>query len=129
MKQKILRISLLLILFGALFLSTKGCASKTGFQEPGLDPLRMGIDFYRGPLDHLNAVRTGTCPMHPSCSSYGKEAIGMHGTLIGWMMTCDRLMRCGRDELRRTRPVFIEGDRRWPDPVSGNDWWWHEPQF
>ncbi|MFO7838700.1 MAG: membrane protein insertion efficiency factor YidD [Desulfosalsimonadaceae bacterium] len=93
--------------------------------ESGTGPFRPAISFYRGPLDHLNSVRTGSCPMHPGCSSYSLEAIEKHGPLVGWMMACDRLMRCGRDELQRSPAVLIDGSRRCLDPVSANDWWWH----
>ena len=91
------------------------------------DPLTLAVLFYRGPLNHLNAVRTGSCPMHPGCSEYSLQAIHKHGPVIGWIMACDRLMRCGRDELERTKPVLADGQRRYQDPLRRNDWWWHDP--
>ncbi|MBL7211594.1 MAG: membrane protein insertion efficiency factor YidD [Desulfobacteraceae bacterium] len=51
-------------------------------------------------MNHLSAVKQGECPMSPSCSNHSIRCFQKHGFLIGWMMTCDRLMRCGRDELR-----------------------------
>lgn len=32
------------------------------------------IAVYEGPLNRLEAVRRGECPMYPSCSQYSKEA-------------------------------------------------------
>lgn len=83
------------------------------------------IDIYQGPLNHLSAVRRGQCPMYPSCSHYGREAIAKHGAVIGWMMAMDRLMRCGRSELSRAPLVQINGRWRYYDPVAENDFWWY----
>jgi hypothetical protein len=63
--------------------------------------------------------------MHPSCSEYGMECFTKHGWLKGWVMTWDRLLRCGRDELRNApRIVTKEGEYKYYDPVAGNDFWW-----
>jgi len=86
-------------------------------------PLSAVIQFYQGPLDHLSAVRTGECPMYPSCSQYGLESIQKHGVLIGWIMTMDRLMRCGRDEIRLSPPVIVDGQLKYYDPLEKNDFW------
>jgi len=64
------------------------------------------------------------CPMYPSCSTYAVDAFHKHGMIMGWIMTCDRLMRCGRDEIRLTEPVKIGQKRLRPDPVDNNDFWW-----
>jgi putative component of membrane protein insertase Oxa1/YidC/SpoIIIJ protein YidD len=117
-----------LSLTGAVIaLFAAGCAHPGGSLRKPADPLTLGIEFYRGPLDHLRAVRSGSCPMHPGCSSYARASIEKHGPFLGWAMACDRLMRCGRDELARTRPALIDGQRRHPDPLVRNDWWWHDP--
>lgn len=79
------------------------------------------IDFYQGPLDHLAPVRQGVCPMYPSCSEYSREVIEKYGFLKGWMMTCDRLIRCGRDELSHSRQVRVDGKIRCYDPPENNE--------
>ncbi len=84
------------------------------------------IEFYRGPLNHLNAVRDGSCPMYPSCSAYAKTAFKKHGSLAGGVMTFDRLIRCGRDETGFAKEIYVNGSRRYHDPVHHNDFWWHE---
>ena len=97
-------------------------------EAPGNDDnlLAATIQVYRGPLNHLSAVRRGTCPMYPSCSNYSKQAIQKHGMIIGWMMTTDRLMRCGRDEMKLSPQIFINGRLLYHDPVEINDYWWTE---
>ncbi|MDD2388192.1 MAG: membrane protein insertion efficiency factor YidD [Desulfobacterales bacterium] len=64
------------------------------------------------------------CAMYPTCSQYAMESVKRHGMFMGWIMTCDRLMRCGRDELRRSPLVEVNGRTRCYDPVEQNDFWW-----
>ncbi len=108
--------------------SSSGCAHRPAAHASGSGPLTSAIEFYRGPLNHLNAVRTGSCPMHPGCSEYSRQAIDRYGPVLGWIMACDRLMRCGRDELDRAVPVLVDGQRRYRDPVSRNAGWWQDPE-
>jgi len=84
-------------------------------------PLR----WYQGPLHHLAAVRRGECPMYPSCSEYCSQAIARHGWVLGWIMAADRLMRCGRDEMKLARRIRVEGNWKFYDPVESNDFWWY----
>jgi hypothetical protein len=79
------------------------------------------VDFYSGPLDHLSAVRAGQCPMYPSCSRYSRQAVERYGWVKGWVMTMDRLMRCGRDEVRLAPRVLIGDQWKIYDPVENND--------
>ena len=101
-----------------------GCA-----HGPTLDPqanlFEDTLQIYRGPLKHLSAVRRGVCPMHPSCSEYGRQSVRKHGFLIGWAMTMDRLLRCGRSELKHSQRIWVAGDWKYYDPVSANDSWWY----
>ncbi len=85
------------------------------------------LGFYQGPLNHLNGVRRGACPMEPSCSEYARQAVARHGPVKGWMMAMDRLMRCGRDETRRAPTVLVNGHIKYYDPVDANDFWWSPP--
>lgn len=81
------------------------------------------VSLYQGPLNHLSAVRSGACPMYPSCSAYTRQAIERHGPVVGAMMATDRLMRCGRDELHLAPKVWIKGSWKTYDPLDGNDFW------
>ena len=67
------------------------------------------------------------CRMYPSCSNYAIKAFKKHGNIIGWIMTCDRLVRCGRDEIMLSDPIWINGKKHFQDQVENNDFWWHDP--
>lgn len=79
------------------------------------------VEFYR---KYISTVAGSRCSMYPSCSKYSIDALKKHGPVVGYIMTCDRLMRCGRDEVRLSSPVWINGKRRCYDPVRNNDFWW-----
>lgn len=110
-----------------------GCAHQTEFlpdpkaaseakQEfgPGSATATALLDFYRGPLNHLAAVRRGVCPMYPSCSQYARDAIKTHGLALGWVMAHDRLLRCGRDEVLHVPRIWFKGAWKYFDPVENN---------
>ena len=118
-----------IFLLSAIVIMLCGCGHFHWQNESGTGPLTAAIDFYRGPLDHLSAVRTGQCPMHPGCSEYSRQAIKKHGPIIGWIMACDRLMRCGRDELETSPHIRLNGKQKCYDPLALNDWWWHAPDY
>ena len=67
----------------------------------------------------LSKVDGSRCPMYPSCSAYGFEALRTHGLFKGWMLTCDRLVRCGRDELHLSPPIIVNGRMCCHDPLPG----------
>jgi putative membrane protein insertion efficiency factor len=73
--------------------------------------------------DYISSVDGNRCPMYPTCSQYCIEALKKHGTFLGWIMCSDRLMRCGRDEIKLSDPIWIDGKKRTYDPVSNNDFW------
>ncbi|MDY6904790.1 MAG: membrane protein insertion efficiency factor YidD [Thermodesulfobacteriota bacterium] len=75
---------------------------------------------------YISPIDGDRCPMYPSCSHYSHDAAKKHGLIMGWIMTCDRLMRCGRDELRVSPPVVVGGALKCFDPVENNDFWWSE---
>ena len=97
-------------------------SSQNYLSVPPNFPLRL----YQGPLNHLAAVRRGECPMHPSCSEYCSQAITQHGLVLGWMMTTDRLMRCGRDEIKFAQRIMVDGTWKFYDPVEYNNFWWYK---
>ncbi len=111
------------------FLLLMGCtALPVDQRETPAASSSMLLDIYHGPLNHLQAVRRGECPMHPSCSEFARQAIAKHGPIKGWLMATDRLMRCGRDETRLAPKVLINGRVKYYDPVGGNDFWWAKKQ-
>lgn len=64
------------------------------------------------------------CPMYPTCSQYARQAIAEEGLLKGWVLTTDRLLRCGRDETRLAPPINVHGVRHTYDPLVANTFWW-----
>ena len=125
MQKRFVKVTYALIFFSLLTACahTKSMPAESGVAA---DSLAGMIWFYQGPLDHLNAVRMGECPMYPSCSRYSFQSIQKHGALMGWIMTMDRLMRCGRDETRLTAPIIVDGRLKYYDPVEKNDFWWSD---
>lgn len=75
---------------------------------------------------HISAADGHRCPMTPSCSTYAARAIEKHGLVMGWIMACDRIVRCGRDEARISPHIWIKDRQYISDPVDANDFWWFE---
>ena len=80
------------------------------------------IHLFRNTLSRADGHR---CPMNPSCSSYALTAMQRHGALMGWIMACDRLLRCGRDELKYNRAAAAREGAPAKDSVENNDFWWN----
>ncbi|SLM33225.1 conserved hypothetical protein [Desulfamplus magnetovallimortis] len=105
-----------LILLFVLFLPVKTTANEN---SPIL------FTFYK---KHISVTDGNRCAMFPSCSKYAEDALKKHGLFIGWIMTCDRLIRCGRDETKHLRAKPFESNGRifFSDPVKANDFWWYD---
>jgi len=116
------RLALFLILFCPL-LSCAHTSSIENESKNEFNPLLSIVQFYQGPLNHLSAVKKGDCPMYPSCSNYSVKCFEKHGLFIGWMMSCDRLMRCGFDELTLSPRVIVDRESKCYDSVQNNDFW------
>jgi uncharacterized protein len=125
MKIAFVKSTLILILCSLIVSCTYSNSMKTETAW-GADPLSSMTRFYRGPLNHLSSVRPGECPMYPSDSEYSLQSIQKHGMWAGWIMSMDRLMRCGRDETKLSPEVFINGKLKTYDPVEQNDFWWSD---
>jgi len=80
------------------------------------------VRFYQ---KYISPIDGSDCPMYPSDSRYAVECFQKHGFLLGWIMTVDRLYRCGRDELKRSPTVKVAGRPKCFDPVHNNDFWWN----
>ncbi len=75
--------------------------------DRNVNPLRFLVEAYR---KYISPIDGRNCPMYPSCSKYSLQCFKKHGLFIGWMMTCDRLFRCGRDELRLSPQIIVNGN-------------------
>jgi hypothetical protein len=93
--------------------------------DHGFSPLRFLIELHS---DYISPIDGKNCPMYPSCSSYSLQCLEKHGFFIGWVMTCDRLLRCGRDELRLSPEIVVNDELRCYDPLENNDFWWWKKQ-
>lgn len=77
-------------------------------------PVEAIVQSYRRALG--KGIRS-TCPMQPSCSTYGLEAVKSHGGLVGLFHIVDRLNRCGHDTY--LYPIVQVKDRLlFHDPVG-----------
>jgi len=92
-----------------------------GNKKEGETPLLSIVSFFR---KYLSSVDSDRCSMSPTCSAYSAETLKKHGAVIGWIMTCDRLMRCGGDEYKNSPKVFRDDEISCYDPVDNNDFWW-----
>ena len=113
-----------ILLLAAITLMVLSCAHRPGPPDPleqtGDVPSPTGR-LYKGYLNSLEGVRHGSCPMFPSCSQYNRLAVKKFGLLKGWVMTFDRLLRCGRDETSLAPQIFIHGRLKYWDPVESHD--------
>ncbi|PID40018.1 MAG: hypothetical protein CR984_05370 [Proteobacteria bacterium] len=98
-----------------------------GHQDIGDAPRQETSSFMEAPVQFFQTFLSGAdghrCPMQPSCSAYARQAMRRHGSIMGWIMACDRLMRCGRDELKHSPSVNTPHGRRCQDPLDNNDFW------
>jgi putative component of membrane protein insertase Oxa1/YidC/SpoIIIJ protein YidD len=53
------------------------------------------IKFYQ---KYISGIRGGECPMYPSCSAYGMKVFSETGFAAGFVLTAERLMRCGHEQ-------------------------------
>ena len=94
---------------------------------PGQDAQPQEASLYLFPITiyqkFISPAAGHRCQMHPSCSAYSKEAFQTHGFFLGWIMTCDRLMRCGRDETHLSPVILTPEGPLTPDTLSQNDSW------
>ncbi|MCD4675347.1 MAG: membrane protein insertion efficiency factor YidD [Desulfobacula sp.] len=78
--------------------------------------------------EHISVVDGNRCSMYPSCSRYASRAFKKHGPILGWIMTCDRLVRCGRNEVNISMKVMVNNQELIYDPLDANDFWWFEKE-
>lgn len=72
----------------AAFLAEDG----KGGRGPG--PLKAFFEILLLAYREGSAVDGPSCPFHPTCSGYARQAIHGHGLAAGILMAGDRLMRC-----------------------------------
>jgi putative component of membrane protein insertase Oxa1/YidC/SpoIIIJ protein YidD len=128
-RREMNRLPLICLTFFVVLFGCSHAPSSEKEKRSSFNPMLSLVKFYRGPLGSLSAVKTGECPMHPSCSEYSAQALEKHGVFVGWMMTCDRLMRCGRSEMKLAPTIYVDGKAKYYDPVEKNDFWWNKAKL
>lgn len=104
-----------LILLAGLILQGHLLAAEQGVL-PESDPLLFS--FFKSVISTTDSKR---CSHVPSCARYAKDAVEKHGLLNGYVLSCDRLMRCGGNDREQLPQVVVGGKRYAWDPVSAND--------
>jgi len=112
---------ILYIFCGAAFAGQNVAIAENNNSYQTANPVVYPVKFFN---EYISGADGNRCQMYPSCSIYCIEAFNKHGVLLGWIMGSDRLVRCGRDEVKLSAPVRINGEKRIYDPVSNNDFWW-----
>lgn len=131
-RPKRYRVISLLFLFAVTFwhyagFAFAGEALPTAVNGPALarpanssSPVMHVLDIYK---KYISKVDGDRCPMYPSCATYSRQAFQKHGLFMGWIMTSDRLLRCGRDEVRHAPKVWVNDQKLSYDPLTNNDFW------
>lgn len=85
-------------------------------------PLREAMRFFQTTISRVDGDR---CPMYPTCSQYGQEALARHGAIVGLLMIVDRMFH-EWSETSMAPQVVVYGVRRFWDPVHENDFWFSD---
>jgi len=62
----------------------------------------------------ISDIDDHTCPMYPTCSTFGLTSIEKYGFFIGCMKTIDRLYRCSHD-LKYYRELYLNNQVKYED--------------
>lgn len=124
--KKQIFVIVVLMAMAAPVAADEAVVDKAASQNPAVDGVKAPHDALGFFSQYISPIDGDRCPMHPSCSQYSRRAFQKHGLILGWIMTCDRLMRCGRDELTASPRVVVDGTLKCHDPVESNDFWWSE---
>lgn len=117
-------LSLILLLATTLPVFGEEIMEQSENQSPDTGPMAYTLQFFRKTISRADGHR---CMMYPSCSHYSAQAFEKHGFIKGWIMTSDRLLRCGRDEKNISENIIIDEKTYVFDPLQRNDFWWSHP--
>ena len=67
--------------------------------------------------NHITRIDGERCPFYPSCSEYSRIAFKKFGILEGWLMTFDRLLRCGH-QIDKYLIISFDSKFYWYDPPT-----------
>lgn len=86
--------------------------------DDGTQPTRLMI---RGYQEYVGTTKGNPCPMSPSCSHYSLNAYRLRPPIVAFLMTVDRLNRCGHDLIHYDVIVLHDRVFRY-DPVEYLAW-------
>src|SRR5262245_57398215 len=78
------------------------------------------LRFFQQVISPVDGARS---TMYPTGSAYARQVIKRHGSLLGVVLTAERLMHEGNEGQVAPR-IRKYGIWRVYDPVEANDWWW-----
>ena len=111
------------IFFILFCINLTSCSTRSNIEnKKSMNPAVHAISFYQ---NYISPTDGNRCRMHPSCSEYSKQAFQKHGALKGWILTNDRLLRCGRDEMSVSSQIIKNGSIYCDDSLENNDFWWY----
>jgi len=126
MKKTVTIIIISVLIFPAVSMQVFGDEEtmRPEIRQSETGPMAVALAFFRKTVSRADGRR---CMMYPSCSHYSAQAFDKHGFITGWIMTSDRLLRCGRDEKRIAEQIIIDKQVYVFDPLQRNDFWWSHP--
>jgi len=93
--------------------------NNSAIEEKDISSMSYFVRFYQKFISVFDGDR---CPMYPSCSQYSLQCFKKHGFILGWIMTCDRLLH-EPDEMNIAPIIIVDGKTLYFDPVEENDKW------
>lgn len=89
-------------------------------QYPAFPQEESPGDIYNFYQKFISDIRAQKCPMYPSCSKYAMEAFREMGLVNGFLMTSDRLTRCGHEH-KFYDMELVEGEFKFIDLITYPD--------
>jgi putative component of membrane protein insertase Oxa1/YidC/SpoIIIJ protein YidD len=80
-----------------LFLLVNGIQSQDLNKNGDINKSSSSEDYISFYQKNISDLRSGSCPMYPSCSNYALETIKEKGLITGIINGSDRLLRCGHE--------------------------------
>ena len=97
-------------------------AVKKNYEEATSSPkiaFKWVISFFQTYISPMDGPR---CQLYPTCSGYGKEAFSRNGSIAGFIMTADRLMRDNSDAYLYYPLIKVGRHYYYYDPVENNEY-------
>lgn len=124
MDIKVLAALLLLLAFSAFSAQAGEMENGSKANDSQAPAWSSPLTFFQKVISRADGDRD---PMYPSCSHYARTVFKRYNPVTAWILTSDRLLRCGHDEVRSAPKVYINGEPLAYDPVEANTFWWRKP--